>query len=174
MTINYETLAGLHAWRESIEKSIPAYVRPAAYGVGVATIGPSGQVLDTRYPVVNTDAHLLGAALLSQQLGRTSGTASHRLEPAELEQAVAALAPAEACREVDHPNLNAWRTMLEVVAQPDPPGGQRVLVPSSIGRPDEIGILELSLEQPLDRRFRRGSLLPIRRGSAPAAMPENP
>jgi 2,3,4,5-tetrahydropyridine-2-carboxylate N-succinyltransferase len=132
MAINYETLAGLHAWRESIEESIPAYVRPAAYGVGVATIGPSGQVLDTRYPVVNTDAHLLGAALLSQQLGRTSGTASYRLEPAELEQAVAALAPAEACHEVDHPNLDAWRTMLGVVAQPDPPGGQRVLVASFV------------------------------------------
>ena len=124
MTINYETLAGLTAWRESIENSIPAYVRPAAYGVGIATIAPSGQILDTRYPVVNTDVHLLPAAVLAQVLGRTSGTATHRLDRSQLEEAVATLAPAEACHEVDHPNLAAWRVMLEVAAQPDPPGGR--------------------------------------------------
>jgi len=132
MTINYETLAGLQAWRESIEESIPAYVRPAAYAVGIATIGHSGQILDTRYPVVNTDVHLLPAAVLAQVLGRTHGTASHRLDHSQLQEAVAALAPAEACREIDHPNLAAWRVMLEVVAQPQPPGGQRVLVASFI------------------------------------------
>ena len=132
MTINYETLAGLQAWRESIEESIPAYVRPAAYAVGIATIGHSGQILDTRYPVVNTDVHPLPAAVLAQVLGRTHGTATHRLDHSQLQEAVAALAPAEACHEIDHPNLAAWRVMLEVVAQPQPPGGQRVLVASFI------------------------------------------
>ena len=132
MTINYKTLAGLRAWRDSIEQSIPAYKRPAAYGVGIATIAPSGQILDTRYPVVNTEEHLLPAAVLAQMLGRTSGTASYRFDRSQFESAVATLAPAEACDEVDHPNLAAWRTMLEVTALPDPPGGQRVLVASFV------------------------------------------
>ncbi|MEO8696557.1 MAG: tetrahydrodipicolinate N-succinyltransferase N-terminal domain-containing protein [Acidimicrobiales bacterium] len=132
MTINYETLAGLDAWRESIEESIPAYVRPAAYAVGIATIAPDGQILDTRYPVVNTDKHLLPAAVLAQVLGRTSGTETRRLDHTQLQEAVATLAPAEACREVDHPNLASWRVMLDLAAQPHPAGGQRVLVAAFI------------------------------------------
>ena len=132
MTHDYKTLAGLAAWRESIEQSIPAYVRPAAYAVGIATIAPTGQILDTRYPVVNTDVHLLPAAVLAQVLGRTNGTATHRLDHTQLQEAVAVLAPAEACHEIDHPNLAAWRVMLEVAQQPHPPGGQRVLVASFI------------------------------------------
>ena len=132
MTFNYETLAGLTAWRESIEESIPAYVRPAAYGVGIATIAPNGQILDTRYPVVNTDVHMLPGAVLAQVLGRTHGTATHRLDHTQLQEAVAVLAPAEACKEIDHPNLAAWRVMLDVALQPHPPGGQRVLVASFI------------------------------------------
>ena len=132
MTFNYETLAGLTAWRESIEQSIPAYVRPAAYGVGIATIAPNGQILDTRYPVVNTDVHMLPGAVLAQVLGRTHGTATHRLDHTQLQEAVAVLAPAEACKEIDHPNLAAWRVMLDVALQPHPPGGQRVLVASFI------------------------------------------
>jgi 2,3,4,5-tetrahydropyridine-2-carboxylate N-succinyltransferase len=132
MTINYETLDGLHAWRESLEASMPGYRRPAAYAVGAATIAPSGQILDTRYPVVNTDAHLLPAVVLSQVLGRTSGTATYRLERADLEAAIAVLAPAEACTEIDHPNLNTWRGLLDLLGQPDPPGGQRVVVAAFI------------------------------------------
>ena len=132
MTFNYETLAGLTAWRESIEESIPAYVRPAAYGVGIATIAPNGQILDTRYPVVNTDVHMLPGAVLAQVLGRTHGTSTRRLDHTQLQEAVAVLAPAEACKEIDHPNLAAWRVMLDVALQPHPPGGQRVLVASFI------------------------------------------
>ena len=132
MTFNYETLAGLTAWRESIEPSIPAYIRPAAYGVGIATIAPDGQILDTRYPVVNTDVHMLPGAVLAQVLGRTHGTSTRRLDHTQLQEAVAVLAPAEACKEIDHPNLAAWRVMLDVALQPHPPGGQRVLVASFI------------------------------------------
>ncbi|MEO5842246.1 MAG: tetrahydrodipicolinate N-succinyltransferase N-terminal domain-containing protein [Acidimicrobiales bacterium] len=132
MTFNYETLAGLDAWRESIEQSIPAYVRPAAYAVGIATIAPNGQILDTRYPVANTDKHRLPAAVLAQVLGRTSGTSTRRIDRTQLQEAVVALAPAEACHEVDHPNLASWRVMLDLEAQPEPPGGQRVLVAAFI------------------------------------------
>jgi 2,3,4,5-tetrahydropyridine-2-carboxylate N-succinyltransferase len=132
MTINYETLAGLRAWRDSIEASIPGYRRPAAFAVGAATIAPSGQILDTRYPVVNTDAHTLSPAVLSQVLGRANGTATFRLEPADLEAAVATLAPAEACTDTDHPNLQTWRGLLDLSKQPHPHGGQRVIVAAFI------------------------------------------
>ena len=132
MTINYETLAGLMEWRDVIEASIPGYRRPAAFAIGSATVAPSGQILDTRYPVVNTDAHTLPPAVLSQVLGRTSGTGTYRLERADLEAAIEALAPAEACTEADHPNLQTWRGLLDLKAQPDPPGGQRVIVAAFI------------------------------------------
>jgi 2,3,4,5-tetrahydropyridine-2-carboxylate N-succinyltransferase len=133
MTINYETRDGLRAWCESLEASIPGYRRPAAYAVGVATIAPSGQILDTRYPIVNTgEASALPSVVLSQVLGRTSGTSTHRLETADLEAAIAILAPAEACKEIDHPNLQTWRTLVALMGQPEPAGGQRVIVAAFI------------------------------------------
>ena len=133
MTIDYETIDGLNAWRESLEAANPGYRRAAAFAVGAATISPSGQILDTRYPVVNAgDSGLLPSAVLSQVIGRTGGTGTHRLERADLEAAIAALEPAEACTEIPHPNLNAWRGLLELMGQPDPPGGQRVIVAAFI------------------------------------------
>lgn len=141
MTINYETPAGLNAWRDSLEAATPGYRRAAAFAVGVATIAPSGQILDTRYPVVNAgDAGLLPAVVLSQVIGRTSGTGTHRLERGDLEAAVSVLEPAAACTEIPHPNLETWRGFLDLMRQPDPPGGQRVVVAVFIDSFDDVPV----------------------------------
>jgi hypothetical protein len=41
----------------------------------------------------------------------TGGSASYRIGAAALDQAIAQLAPAEACAAYDHPNLAAWRRL---------------------------------------------------------------
>ena len=45
-------------------------------------------------------------------LGHDGSTASLPLSRAELAAAVESLAPAEACTDLDHPNLAAWREVL--------------------------------------------------------------
>ena len=124
----WTTEADLAAARGRFEASIAGYVRPQAYGVGVATVSPSGAVLDVWYPHVNTDAHLLPVAVIASVCGYVSGTAAHVLTSAELERGVELLAPAEACVDVEHPNLKTWRRLLDLGALDDPLGGRRQLV----------------------------------------------
>jgi 2,3,4,5-tetrahydropyridine-2,6-dicarboxylate N-succinyltransferase len=55
------------------------YVRPAAFAVGIATIAPSGKVLDTSYPVVNCGENFGSAAVLADLVGHTSGTGTYQM-----------------------------------------------------------------------------------------------
>src|SRR5437868_13611905 len=107
----WRTTEQIHAARERIEATLDGYRRPAAYALGVSTVGPSGAALDTRYPVVNVDEHLLPAAVLASATGYRSGTATVRIDAAQLDAAIEQLAPAEACPDFDHPNLRAWRAL---------------------------------------------------------------
>ncbi len=99
----------------------PGYRRPQAFALGLATyalsdlahaerIGPDAAVLDTWYPAPNCDENFGAAAILAEVAGHKSGSASYRLELAQLEQALGAFAPfaAEARR---HPNLLALRQL---------------------------------------------------------------
>ena len=51
------------------------YQRPAAYALGLATVAPSGKVLDTAYPVVNVGENFGAAAVLAKI---ASGPLAHR------------------------------------------------------------------------------------------------
>lgn len=128
MADQWRTPEALDAARDEIERSMPSYARPAAYALGVATIGPSGAVLDTMYPVVNLDSHNLPCAVLAETCGYETGTGVRRLDLEVLDAAIARLAPAEACVEMGHPNLRAWRTIRDLAAAPKPPGGERAIV----------------------------------------------
>ncbi len=125
------TIDDIHRAREAMEAAIDGYVAPAAWGVGVATIGPSGAVLDVAYPVVNTDAAPFAAVALAGAVGHVAGSATYYLAPPQLADAIQHVAPAEPV-DVPHPNLAAWRQLLELVEVPTP-GGTRHLVAAFIG-----------------------------------------
>lgn len=133
MTDAWETTEKITAAREEFEGAIEGYAPPAAYAVGVGTVGPSGAVLDTRYPVVNCGEHHLPAAVVATVVGHVSGTATYPLTGEALVRAIGLLAPAEACPDYDHPNLAAWRALVGLAEAPAPLGGDRVFVASFIG-----------------------------------------
>ncbi len=127
----YTSVDQISAAREQLESEIDGYVAPAAYAAGVATIGPSGDVLDVSYPHVNAGEHLYTAAVMAKVVGHASGTASYRITPAQIEEALAIIAPAEAI-DIPHPNAAAWRGLLEIAKAPAA-GGTRQLVVAFLG-----------------------------------------
>jgi len=130
---SWRTEDAVIAARERFERGIPGYMRPCAYGVGVATVASSGSILDVWYPHVNTVEHPLPVAVLATVCEHASGTTTIWLSGAQLGRAIELLAPAEACDAFEHPNLRTWRHLERLARQPDPPGGSRRLVASFIG-----------------------------------------
>ena len=114
-----ETVAGLEA-------KLEGYVAPHAYAVGVATIGPSGDVLDVSFPHVNLDESWGTAAVLAEATGFRDGTVSYHLDAATLDAAVANLSEL-ATGDGPHLNLDAWKLAGQVAAQPAL-GGDRAVV----------------------------------------------
>ena len=53
------------------------YVRPRAFGIGLASVSRSGALLDTWFPVPNHEANYGTAAVLAHVLGYRSGHATH-------------------------------------------------------------------------------------------------
>lgn len=56
------------------------YVKPKAFGIGIATTDGEGNFLDTYFPVVNFEENYGTAALLSEATGHLSGTAHYELD----------------------------------------------------------------------------------------------
>ena len=133
----YNTLEEIDAARQALEASLDGYAAPAAFGLGVATRGPSGDILDVWYPQPNLDAHRFVAAALAHATGHRSGTSTAPLDTAQLDAVVETLAPAEACTTMAHPNLAAARLIRRMVDAPPPRGGERVVVAAFIGSLDD-------------------------------------
>ena len=110
----------------AIEAKLDGYVAPHAFAVGVATVGPSGAVLDVSFPHVNCDESWGTAAVLADATGHRDGTASYRLDQDTLDDAISDLA-ALATGDGPHTNLDAWTLCGQVAAQPAL-GGEHVVV----------------------------------------------
>ena len=111
MSERWETPEEIVAVRERLEASLPGYVRPAAYAVGLLDPdAPDAPATDV-FPLVNVDANYLPAVILADVCGHASGSRTYALTHAQLSTAIDRLAPAEACTAYDHPNLAAWRAM---------------------------------------------------------------
>jgi 2,3,4,5-tetrahydropyridine-2,6-dicarboxylate N-succinyltransferase len=93
------------------------YVRPTAFALGVATIAPSGKVLDTSYPVVNLTENFGSAAVLAELAGYVSGTSTHRLNATQLDAALATFSPFTGDGK-SHPNIEAMRSIRGTLEQP--------------------------------------------------------
>lgn len=105
MTERWETTDEIAAARQRFEAAIPGWAAPAAYGIG--------RLVDDQVEFVriNVGQHPLPAVVLATVCGHRAGSASYRLDSAALRQAIALLAPAEACTAYQHPNLAAWRRL---------------------------------------------------------------
>ena len=123
----------------------PGYQRPAAFGIGIATLAISNplkpamlvegaKALDTYYPVVNCQEHYGTAAILAKIVGHQSGTASYQLSEAQVADALAQFA----CFEGDgkrHDNILALKAVQRVFSADTsaPTAKPRVVVVSFIG-----------------------------------------
>lgn len=110
----------------AMEAKLDGYKPPHAYAVGVATVGPSGGVLDVSFPHVNCDESWGTAAVLADALDYRDGTASYEIAQSTLDDAIAALSEI-ATGEGPHHNLDAWKLSGKVAGQPAL-GGERVVV----------------------------------------------
>ena len=108
---DWSTPEGLKAIKEAVAATIPGWQPPAAYAVGLSSASSSPE---PEFPHVNAPggSHHLPGVVLAKVLGHDGTTATIELTAGQLETAVEALAPAEACTSVDHPNLAAWRHVL--------------------------------------------------------------
>ena len=114
----------------ALETELDGYNPPAAFGVGVATIGPSGVVLDVAFPHVNKDEAWATAAVLAAATGYRDDTRTYRLDETTIDGAISALSEV-ATGDGPHPNLDAW-TACAGIAQHTPPGGEHVVVAAFI------------------------------------------
>ncbi|MDZ5622961.1 pyridoxamine 5'-phosphate oxidase family protein [Nocardioides sp. HM23] len=111
----WSTLDGLAAIRERLGDQIDGWVPPVSYGLA----------LDGEFPYVNQPGgrHGLPGVVLATVLKVDGSTATLEVSRQQLDEAITALAPAEACTDVDHPNLAAWRA---IAARLDQNGGGSV------------------------------------------------
>ena len=120
------------AARVAAIEATDGYRRPAAFAVGVATVAPSGKVLDTAYPVVNRDENFGAAAIIAAAVGHTSGTATYPLDRATLDDVLAAFAPFAGDGQ-PHPNIDALQAARATLDAPPAAGGTRTVVVAFIG-----------------------------------------
>ena len=136
MTQQWSTPELIANARDTIEQSLDGFTRPAAFGVGVATVGPSGATLDTYFPHTHAGDHNLPGAVLAASVGYRAGTTTITMDTATLDEAITMLAPAEACTTMPHPNIRSWRAVRALVDAARP-GGTRRIVAVILGSLDD-------------------------------------
>jgi 2,3,4,5-tetrahydropyridine-2-carboxylate N-succinyltransferase len=134
---DYNTLEDIEAARAELESAMDGYSEPVAFGIGVATRGPSGSILDVSFPQPNLASGAFVAAALATVTQYRSGTATAVLGRDHVETFVNLLAPAEGVKDIPHPNLAASRAIAAMLALEDPAGGERVAVAAFIGSLDD-------------------------------------
>lgn len=109
--LDWSTPEGLAAIGTHLAERIEGWRPPVAHAVGLspATSSPEWEFRQANAP---GGRHQLPAVVLATILGHDGSTATLPLSRGDLEAAVESLAPAEACTELEHPNLAAWREVL--------------------------------------------------------------
>ncbi|HSF98155.1 MAG TPA: hypothetical protein VLA55_05645 [Ornithinibacter sp.] len=109
--LDWSTTQGLAAIREHLADRIDGWRQPVAFAVGLS---PASSSPEWEFPHVNLPGgqHGLAAVVLASVLRHDGSTATVPVSPGALAAAVESLSPAQACADVDHPNLAAWRSVL--------------------------------------------------------------
>lgn len=112
--LDWSTPAGLAAIKERLAARIEGWQPPVAWAVAItpATSDPEWDL-----PHVNAPggSHGLAAVVLASVLRHDGSTATVDVSPEQLAAAVEGLEPAQACTDVEHPNLAVWRGLLAEV-----------------------------------------------------------
>lgn len=108
MTEAWITDDDLRRARERFSAQIDGWVQPVLHGI--VTTSADGS---TRVQVVSGMDHRLPAIVLGSVIGRRRGTGTMPVTPDQLRTAIELLAPAEAATHIAHPNLWAWRRIVD-------------------------------------------------------------
>jgi hypothetical protein len=114
MTEQWHTRADIDAARERFERAIPGWQRPAAWAIGRAADEDT-----TLFERVNVGEGYLPAVILATVSGHVNGSGSYPLTIEDLDRAIEMLAPAEACTEMEHPNIQVMRSLRADLANAD-------------------------------------------------------
>ena len=121
-----DAVATVEAFRARVAaiEARPGYVRPAAYAVGLATVAPSGKVLDTSFSVVNLNENHGAAAVLADVTHWNGTTGSIDLDANALDRAIAVFAAFEGDGDA-HPNVDALKAVRQSRQVGPAAGGSR-------------------------------------------------
>lgn len=109
--LDWSTPAGLAAIKAHLAERIDGWTPPVAWAVGIT---PASSDPEVQFPHVNLPggSHGLAAVVLASVLRHDGSTATLDVSAEQVRAAVDGLAPAQACAEVEHPNLAAWQGLL--------------------------------------------------------------
>lgn len=93
---------------EEIEKD-NNYQQPLAFGIGIATQGSDGSLLDTYFPAPNFQANFGSAAILAKVLGYKNGTHSYTVNQTQLSEILNYFTPFENDGK-KHENINVLKS----------------------------------------------------------------
>ena len=114
-------------------ESRAGYRRPAAFALGLATVAPSGKVLDTSFPMVNLAENFGAAAIFADVAGSAAMiTGAVSLSAVQLDRIVAAFAAFDGDG-VIHPNIDAAKAARRGLEAAPLLGGARQAVAVFIG-----------------------------------------
>ena len=88
---------------ETIENK-SGYVKPQAFGLGIATIDPHGRILSVHFPAPNFQANFGSAAIIADVVGYTNGTHTFTVSAKQLGEMLSYFTPFENDGK-QHPNI---------------------------------------------------------------------
>src|SRR3989338_11265341 len=94
-----------------------AYLRPLAFGVGVATVDSDNNLLDTFFEFPNYNANFGSCAVLAHVLGHKFGTNSYRMSAKQIAEALEFFKPFADDGKI-HSNIIALKNILEILQNP--------------------------------------------------------
>lgn len=106
------------------------YQQPAAFGIGIATLGSDGSFLDTYFPAPNFKANFGTAAILAKVLNYKNGTHSYKVSNAQLSEILDYFTPFENDGK-KHENINVLKNLHKLAQALE--SNQKTVVVSFIG-----------------------------------------
>lgn len=102
------TVDGILTAAARLQQSLPGYRPIAAHGSGLLNEGGGLEI-----EICNRGGHDFPAMLLACVCDHRFRTEAVGISGAQLELAIATMAPAEQCEAFEHPNISAWRRLAD-------------------------------------------------------------
>ena len=132
LAANVVAMGQIQKEQQSLESSIENYSQPFAFGVGVATKSPEGEILDVFYPSPQCQTEPYTCALIAKAIGWSGETATFEVEPHVLSELASVLEDAERNEDFKESSAAVLAAISKVVLNKDVPGGKKIAVASFI------------------------------------------